>query len=118
MPPSFGNAVVAANQQSICNLSNRDFVTPRTEWATFLHQWMSPSFGNAVVVANQQSICNLPNRDFVTPRTEWAIKYIVLQNEKPKWEVKWKTSTPGLIQITTTSGSSKKAPSNTFSALL
>ena len=34
MPPSFGNAVVAANQQSICNLSNRDIVTPRTEWVT------------------------------------------------------------------------------------
>ena len=32
MPPSFGNAVVAANQQSICNLSNRDIVTPRSEW--------------------------------------------------------------------------------------
>ena len=33
MPPSFGNAVVcAANQQSICNLSNQDIVTPYTEW--------------------------------------------------------------------------------------
>ena len=33
MPPSFGNAVVAANQQSICIQSNRDISTPYTEWA-------------------------------------------------------------------------------------
>ena len=79
---------------------------------------MPPSFGNAVVAANQQSICNLSNRDIVTPRTEWVIKNNVLQNEKPKWKVKWKKSTPALLQTTTASDSSKTAPSHTFSTLL
>ena len=36
IPPSFGNAVVAANQQTVfCKLSSRDTsLTPHTEWAS------------------------------------------------------------------------------------
>ncbi len=78
---------------------------------------MPPSFGNAVVTANQQSICNLSNRDIVTPRAEWVIQNNVVQNEKPKWKVKWKLAYSTLCQITAATVNSNTVPSNSSPTL-
>jgi hypothetical protein len=73
-------------------------------------KWIPPSFRNAVVAANQQSIFNLSNRDIVTPHTEWVIMNKVSQDEKPKWNVKWKIANSTLCQTTGVSVNSRIAP--------